>query len=176
MQIEQLCVAGKKIYLRNIGSEDVDDFYKLLASPRVTSMLRRLPEPWDRRQAEKWIDRRVFHGRPGFVLKIVGKELEYLGFIGISGVSNSLMFALTPQAEGHGIASDALETFTDFVFSNFSFDAVRASTAIENIRSANMLRRMGFEIAGQEKYTRYPGASPETLNTFELKRTTGGTG
>lgn len=173
MEALQFRLKGEKVYLDTIDVHDADDFFDLLSTPRVASMLRRLPQPWDQHQARKWVERRAFQGRPGFVLKIIGREFEFLGFIGISGVSNSLMYALVPEAEGHGIASDALNTFVAFVFSRFDIEKVRASTALVNARSADMLIRMGFELVGQEEYVRQPGAQPETLNTFELKRPKG---
>lgn len=159
---------SQRISLRSIDNLDVEDIYILLGEERVSTTWRRLPTPWNIQAAEKWANQRFYRGRPGFFCTIRNERSEFIGLIGLSGMSNSLTYALCSNSEGNGYASEAVITFCKSIFKDFDLEKITASCLLGNDKSISLLKKVGFEDAGFVEYKRNPLAEKETLKVFEI--------
>lgn len=62
-----------------------------------------------------------------------------------------LGFAAAAAAQGRGYMQEALESAISFVFEHYGLHRVMANYRPENVRSAKLLARLGFEIEGQAR-------------------------
>ncbi len=56
-----------------------------------------------------------------------------------------------PDDQGKGYAKEAIETMTGYCFEQLSFKQVYCCIAADNVRSIELFKRCGFEIAGLKK-------------------------
>lgn len=99
--------------------------------------------------------------------KLIGKvqisNLVYGGFR-----SANLGYALHKDFEGRGLMQDALKTAIDYAFEELMLHRLEASTLLDNKKSQNVLKRLGFKEVGiNEKYL-YINGKWQDHYTFSL--------
>lgn len=96
-------------------------------------------------------------------LRETGASIGICGFVRRDGLDHpDLGFALTPAAEGRGLAFEAAEATLEYGWRGLGLPTVLAVVQPDNIRSQRLLGRLGFAPAGD---VTLPG-SQELLDLF----------
>ncbi|OQS34564.1 GNAT family N-acetyltransferase [Chromobacterium haemolyticum] len=127
-------------------------------------------EPWDpkpgdmfytelywtmqlRQRARDWEE-----GRGGrFLLALHAEPERVIGSVGLSNVSRGafqschLGYGLDQHCQGQGLMREALEAVIRCAFDTLKLHRVQANYQPHNLRSAGLLKRLGFEIEGHAK-------------------------
>lgn len=127
-------------------------------------------EPWDpkpgdmfftelywtmqlRQRARDWEE-----GRGGrFLLALHAEPERVIGSIGLSNISRGafqschLGYGLDQHCQGQGLMREALEAVIRCAFDTLRLHRVQANYQPHNLRSAGLLKRLGFEIEGHAK-------------------------
>jgi RimJ/RimL family protein N-acetyltransferase len=93
---------------------------------------------------------------------------EFIGFVGLVPVSFEADF--TPAVEvgwrldrrhwGHGFAAEAALASLDFAFGTLGLERVVSFTAVTNLRSAAVMRRIGMRLVAEFTHPNVPSDSP----------------
>ncbi|MCP1292523.1 GNAT family N-acetyltransferase [Chromobacterium sp. S0633] len=127
-------------------------------------------EPWDpkpgdmfftelywtmqlRQRARDWEE-----GRGGrFLLALHAEPERVIGSVGLSNISRGafqschLGYGLDQHCQGQGLMREALEAVIRCAFDTLRLHRVQANYQPHNLRSAGLLKRLGFEIEGHAK-------------------------
>ncbi|PTU67547.1 alanine acetyltransferase [Chromobacterium sp. Panama] len=127
-------------------------------------------EPWDpkpgdmfftelywtmqlRQRARDWEE-----GRGGrFLLALHAEPERVIGSVGLSNISRGafqschLGYGLDQHCQGQGLMREALEAVIRCAFDTLKLHRVQANYQPHNLRSAGLLKRLGFEIEGHAK-------------------------
>jgi RimJ/RimL family protein N-acetyltransferase len=137
----------RRLLLRPISIEDLDDFVELHADPEVTRFIR----PLDRAEAEERLkrDEREWAERGHGLLAVLAKDSgEFLGRAGLRHwpqfAETELGWALRKDAWGQGFATEAAAASLEWAFSRFEMPYVTAMISPDNDRSARVAERLGM--------------------------------
>jgi RimJ/RimL family protein N-acetyltransferase len=137
----------RRLLLRPISPEDLDDFVDLHAEPEVTRFIR----PFDRAEAEERLrrDEGEWSERSHGLLAIVEKEGGR--FLGRAGLKHwpqfdetELGWVLRRDAWGHGYATEAAQACVEWGFSDFDVPYLTAMINARNLRSIRVAERLGL--------------------------------
>ncbi|NHR08729.1 GNAT family N-acetyltransferase [Chromobacterium haemolyticum] len=127
-------------------------------------------EPWDpkpgdmfftelywtmqlRQRARDWEE-----GRGGrFLLALHAEPERVIGSVGLSNISRGafqschLGYGLDQHCQGQGLMREALEAVIRCAFDTLRLHRIQANYQPHNLRSAGLLKRLGFEIEGHAK-------------------------
>ncbi len=170
---EPLQLETDRLLLRPTRKEDADFIIDLLNAPTFLHFIgdRRVRTIAD---GEKYIDEKI-NGqlrRLGFsnytiVRKSDGSRLGTCGLYARPGVPGiDLGYALLPQFEGKGYATEAARKMLDTAFRVFKIPVVRAYTTRENVGSQHVLEKLGLQHAGYD----YLPDDPEKLLMYKLEK------
>ncbi|WP_327586407.1 GNAT family N-acetyltransferase [Nonomuraea sp. NBC_00507] len=143
-------LVGKKIILREFRPDDVDGAFRIVGDPRVTDWL-----SFDTRTRDQAADmvagivaRAQEDLRTEYYLAVTKQDSsDLIGFgrLGLSGVKAAkLGFAITADEWGHGFATDAARTLTDFGFRELDLHRVSAAIGPKNVASMALVTKLGF--------------------------------
>lgn len=152
-----LSVGSLKI--RPVRDNEMIAFCALLSDEDIARMLVNLPHPIDDKTAQRWIDKRQFKGRAGFQLGVF-QEGTLVGSIGISALSNALVYFLAPEARGKGFAKQMIAPFVAYVSRRWALERIFAGVFCDNPASRHILEEAGFAVIG-EGMVKSPARSQE---------------
>lgn len=144
--------ATERLRLRRWRAEDAEPFARLNADPEV---MRHFPGPLDRERSDALL-RRISGDldRRGWGLWALEERSSglMLGFTGLSLVSFEAPFTpaveigwrLLPSHWGRGLATEAAGAALAFGFGELGLDEIVAFTAVGNVRSRAVMRRLGM--------------------------------
>ncbi|MBX7193000.1 MAG: GNAT family N-acetyltransferase [Sandaracinaceae bacterium] len=103
---------------------------------------------------------------------------QVIGSIGLSNVIRGVFqcahlgFGLDARAEGRGLMLEAVNATVEFAFETLELHRIEANHQPQNLRSAALLRRAGFEIQGYARdYLFIDGAWRDHVLTAKTRRT-----
>jgi len=148
-------VPGHQVVLRDFRPDDVDAALTVVGDDRVTSWL-----SFNRRTREQTaamvlgaIERAKDKPRTEFYLAVILPEIdELIGFARLarSGVQAAkLGYAIRADRWGHGYATDAARTLTDFGFRKLDLHRISAAVGPNNAPSIAVLQRLGLQYEGR---------------------------
>lgn len=147
-------LTGGQVILRDLTREDLADIHALVGDPRVTDWL-----SFDTRsleQAESMLEgiisRRSTEPRSEWYLGITDKADDVIvGFVRLAreGVDAAqLGYALIPEVQGRGYASDAIRTIITAGLQHWDLHRIAALIGPDNVRSIQLVKRLGFTYEG----------------------------
>jgi ribosomal-protein-alanine N-acetyltransferase len=146
-------LTGDGVSLRDLRSEDFDDFYAIVGDDRVTTWLSfdSHTEESARKMLDDIIDRSARENRPDYMLAVT--RLDDPRLIGFARIApgqwhGKLGYAIGADHWGHGYATDAARTMLKFAFGPLALHRVTAAIGPENLASIAVVDRLGFSYEG----------------------------
>jgi RimJ/RimL family protein N-acetyltransferase len=159
-------LATKRLFLREIGQQDVEDLYEMDADPAVHKYIENKPVQ-SREQVVAVIDMINEQYKVNGIGRwaVVDKETkECVGWAGLKYYREEdyydLGYRFKQRHWKKGYATEVGEVIVQYGFEQMDLSAIYAITHPENEGSMNVLRKLGFELMRQS----------EDENWFELKR------
>src|SRR6476646_3912184 len=134
----------RRLLLRPISLDDLDEFVALHADPEVTTFI----YAFDRAEAEERLrrDEREWEERGHGVL--AGDSGRFLGRAGLKHWpqfdETELGWVLRRDAWGHGYATEAMRACIEWGFSEFDVPYLTAMVNAANVRSIRVAERLGL--------------------------------
>ncbi|MBW8269191.1 bifunctional GNAT family N-acetyltransferase/(deoxy)nucleoside triphosphate pyrophosphohydrolase [Caldovatus aquaticus] len=150
----------ERLTLRPLRPEDAPALHRLVNDWEVAKNLARVPFPYPRELADEWIAStraRLVTGE-GYDLAIVGRDEQdrevLLGCVGLrldtrAPRTAELGYWVGRRFWGHGVATEAAGRLLRWGLAHLDIDRVEAEALPDNVRSAAVLRRIGFREAGE---------------------------
>lgn len=181
-------LTSARLRLRPPTLQDAKRIATALNDIDIAKMTSTIPHPYALGDALKWIDaiNRSWLDRVsgkeevrggGFVIEPLADDRETgLGVIGGIGVrektqrgSLELGYWIARDHWGHGYATEAAQTAVDWAFTAYDITGVRASYRPQNVASARVLAKCGFQPDGSE-LSHSVVAGQVLVNTCRLQR------
>lgn len=161
-------IRTKRLRLRPWGGADAPALMRI-ATRSVARMTGSMVTGWTVPEAEAYIAARQWNGFPGFMLAIE-REDKMIGVVGCGGAPVSLMYALGEEHWGQGYASEATSALLATVFDRFPITRLHADCFEDNLASARVLWKLGFEEIGRKTGTSLARLEPAPVITYALSR------
>lgn len=166
-----------RLLLRPMSETDAPRIAEIGGHPDVARMIFRATVPWPVDVVERFLNDWRWQGRLGFRLGICRKDTGAL--IGSIGVSTPAMGHVENQPDvfyffdlkegGRGFATEALEAFTDAVFTRFEVSSLGADVFHDNPASMRVLTKAGFEKTGEGTATSAARLEPAPVSVYRLR-------
>ena len=149
-------VRGKLVILREFTAGDLDGVLAVVGDDRVTRWLSF--DSRSRAEAEAMlagvIERAGLEPRTEYYLAVTlpGDEAQVAGFcrLGLDGAKAAkLGYAIRPEFQGRGYATDAARALTSFGFRDLGLHRVSAAIGPDNAPSLAMMPALGFSREGR---------------------------
>jgi len=142
----------KRLILRRLSEQDSHEIFELRSHPDVNRFIDR-PKPADMHDALEFIKK--INGGIDKKLSLywvisTRNQSEFAGTVCLwnfveQPASAELGYELLPAFQGKGYMQEAIETVLHFSFENIYLTRIEAFTNKENLRSINLLGKMGFK-------------------------------
>ena len=157
-----------RLDLRALTEADLDLVRALSHDPRVMMPLGGL---LNADESAAWLERQLLHFREhGYGRYVVTRDAKFVGLVGLSRTDFDC--GLVPGVEiawrlafdhwGHGYATEAARAAIQEGFSRFELPEVIAVTSINNLRSRNVMARLGMTFSSGDtfQHPRLPAGDP----------------
>lgn len=149
-----IALRGNVVLLRDLTSADTSAVHAIVGDSSVTKWLSF--DARDREEAAAMVagvvDRQAQEPRTEYYLAVCAAGGELVGFcrLGLSGVQAAkLGYAIRPDTQGCGYATDACRTILRFAFRDLGLHRVSAAVGPDNLASVAVLRKLGFQHEGR---------------------------
>ena len=171
----------ERLILRPLRPEDAPALHRLVNDWEVAKNLARVPFPYPRELADEWIAStrgRLATGE-GYDLAIVGRDEQdgevLIGCVGLRldpGTPRvaELGYWVGRRFWGHGVATEAAGRLLRWGLAHLDIDHVEANVLLDNHRSAAVLRRIGFQEAGEGVLEFLSRGGPMPVRRFVARR------
>lgn len=140
---------GSRILLRNFLHHHRDDYEKLISHEEVFPYMVD-HGPLSKNQIEVQFHRMIESRDPLYLAIETLEDSKLIGYIGIFNLQKEtpvLSYAVNPQYQQKGIATEALSVL--FKGLEGSFYGVIARTHLDNIKSQKLLEKLSFTLCGE---------------------------
>jgi RimJ/RimL family protein N-acetyltransferase len=161
--------------VRLARAEDADALTVLLADPRVSAPIYTLPEPIDRETVAAFIDRHLGERERGEGLLLVGYDeagavCAYHDIqVWPQWAACELGGAIRPDRQNRGRGSAGAMGAFAWLFEVIGVDLICETAALDNVRTANLLERIGFAYKG-EVDSKLAGGGVRRSHCWELTK------
>ncbi len=172
----------ERLVLRPLRLADAAALHRLVNDWEVAKTLARVPFPYPRALADEWIAStwaRIAAGE-AWHLAIVGEERGEEVLVGCVGLTLDRGGGPDGEAElgywvgrrfwGHGVGPEAAGRLARWGLAHLPIARIRASTLLDNDRSAAVLRRLGFREAGEGVQAFLSRGGPMPVRLFTAGR------
>jgi RimJ/RimL family protein N-acetyltransferase len=135
------------VFLRDFTENDIDSLVTILNTESATQFLStKIPSPYTLKDAKWWVN----EGSKGDLIKAISINGQFIGCIGVTRgefeyqKSGEIGYWIAQEFWRKGVASSAIETMSDFVFSNTDIVRLFASVFSGNAASMGLLLKCGF--------------------------------
>lgn len=141
--------------LRGLRPEDAGAIHTQVNDWNVVRMLSRLPFPYPRELAERWIESTIDQARKGLAyhFAVTDPAGRLIGCVGLridsAANSASLGYWIGHASWGKGIASLVSRRVCGWAFAHLPIGTITASVAEDNTASVAVLRKLGFQASGR---------------------------
>ncbi|MFC4224854.1 GNAT family N-acetyltransferase [Lysinibacter cavernae] len=164
----QLPVRTNRLLLRNWQPSDSAPF---IAMGQDSQVMQFFPSVLSQAESQAFIDRQQSHiTERGWGFWAIEHDGAFIGFTGLATVGFAAHFTpaveigwrLTPEAWGHGFATEAASAAIDIAFHSLGLDQVVSFTASQNTPSRAVMERLGMtnEPADNFDHPRLPEGHP----------------
>jgi [ribosomal protein S5]-alanine N-acetyltransferase len=142
----------RRLVLRRLSEQDSQDIFALRSNDEVNRFIKR-PKPADLHEAIEFIqkiNKGIEEKRSLYWVISIGDSQEFAGTICLWNFTDGytiaeLGYELFPAFQGKGFMQEALEAVLHFAFGKIFLKQVEAFTNKNNLRSINLLSRIGFK-------------------------------
>ena len=166
----------ESLLLRPAWAEDADALYGAIAQEQVVRNLSRVPWPYQRADAERFIARQRPAGEAIFLIFLVGAPPRLIGCIGLHAADNGeteLGYWLAREAWGRGYATEAGRAVVEIARHGLRLPRLVSRHFMDNPASGRVLGKLGFQPTGhitmQHSLAR-GGPVPNAEYVLELNR------
>jgi [ribosomal protein S5]-alanine N-acetyltransferase len=140
-------LATERLVLRPFRRSDAKEFTRLAGDWAVASMTSDIPHPLSEAQARAWL-------KPGrrearFAIELNGRLIGGAGYYQRSSGTAELGFWLGREWWGRGYATEATREVLRYGFEMRRLPGFTSSHFVDNLASAGVLRKLGFEPMGR---------------------------
>jgi len=140
--------------------------------PEVARMTATVKSPWREADVKDWISARLDQSRDGFGCAIRLPDGRLIGSVGL-GLSNSQAnfgYMLGQAHWGQGYATEACHAFLSEAYRRFpDYGDIEAGVFDDNIGSAKVLCKLGFERVGQTDCKSHGRVEPAPSTLYRLQ-------
>ena len=147
-------IKSKQFILRPYKRGDEESLAKNINDRYVYRYTLRIPYPFTVKDAKKWIERCIRHGKKSVKKEInftVGINGEACGGIGLRDIEKhkaEIGYWLAKKHWGKEVMTEAVRLVTNFAFKNLKLKRVYAPVFIKNKASARVLEKNGYKREG----------------------------
>jgi ribosomal-protein-alanine N-acetyltransferase len=168
-----LCLAGKRLVLREFESTDEEALHAIVSDPEVTAYT--LWGPNERADTRAFLAAAIAQAdvpeaRVGYHLAAVDRDGDQLVGSVTLDIENAahargvVGFVFDPRCWGHGFASEALGLILDFGFGELALHRIAAHCHPDHEPCAHVLEKAGLQLEGRMRdYKRVRGAWRDSL-------------
>ena len=148
---------SERLGFRNWTENDLNEFSKINADKEV---MKHFPKTLTKEETEKFIVRlKNHHSKNGFCYFATEtlNNNEFIGFIGLAYQEYKTKFTpavdigwrLKKNAWGNGYATEGAKRCLKYAFENLNLKSVIATCTIENLKSENVMKKIGMKKIGE---------------------------
>ena len=143
----------ERLLLRPFRLGDVDDVFKYARDPEWAQyLLRHIPQPYTRRDAEEFVARSVlasWETNPDFAVELDGRVVGGVAFrVRQSDAIAELGYAIAKPHWGKVLMPEAAGAVVDWGFESLGFAKVYAEADVRNARSQRVMEKLGMTREG----------------------------
>jgi ribosomal-protein-alanine N-acetyltransferase len=137
----------ERLVLRAFRGTDADEFARLSGDWAVASMTSDIPYPFSPAQAVGWL--KPARGEVRFGIEREGRLIGGVGYYRRPSGIAELGFWIGRPWWGHGFATEASRIVVRYGFANPRLPAFSSAHFVDNVASARVLAKLGFEAVGR---------------------------
>ena len=162
MVLENMVLETKRLILREMTPNDVDDLLEVLSDPEAMQFY---PRPFDRQMTQAWIERNIQrYTQHGFwlwaiIFKENGKLIGDCGLVvqEVDGVEEiEIGYHIRRDLWGKGLATEAAQACRDYGFSQLGFDKLISLINPVNIASRRVAEKNGMRLIKEMEWRNKP--------------------
>ncbi|MGO3930625.1 GNAT family N-acetyltransferase [Rhodopseudomonas pseudopalustris] len=160
-----------RLTLRKPVLADVAAIASLANDRRVVEMTRRMPFPYTRDDAARFVGS-LAHGHETVFL-IEAEDFVPVGIVGVDWSNRDapeIGYWLGVQHWGRGYATEAARAVIDFTFEEYAINQMVSAARVINPASRNVLEKCGFQWTGVELHRMEAISSSTPVDCFRLTR------
>ena len=157
-------IETRRLIMRPVNSADAPAMVAALSSLDVSKWLTQVPHPYGLPDAEDFIGRNAEN-----FPQVAAVTLDET-FVGVIGVRRELGYWLAQPFWGRGIAQEAGAAIVAHHFEETGANKISSGHFMDNARSRNVLRKLGFADAHREEVKPLSTGVPVTLQKMVLTR------
>jgi RimJ/RimL family protein N-acetyltransferase len=143
----------ERLLLRPGWPEDAPALAAAIGDREIAHNLTRVPWPYSVDDAKSFLSLPADPLRPRFMICLRSNN-RLIGGIGLSGdIDAELGYWIARDHWGRGYATEAGRAVLALADSSLRLPRIRARRAIDNARSANVLRKLGFHPTGKKAWS-----------------------
>lgn len=141
-------IQSRRLTLRPHRLSDADAIASSLADFKVSRMLSRVPQPYDRQDALDWLIRQTSGLLPDWNLAITTGDDVHIGVVGMELRRNGwhLGYWLNRYYWDRGYMTEAAVAVLERFFRRMPEVTIRSGAFADNLASLNIQRKLGFRI------------------------------
>jgi len=152
-----------RLILRELSLNDLEQVHTLHSLPQ-TDEYNTLGIPKNKQETlsilNQWVGFQKSDHRKNYTLAVDYQHLEYQpDFVGLVGLhlgarkmkNGEVWYKIHPDYWGKGIATEAVKEILRFGFEDLELHRIEAGCAVENLRSAKVLERVGMISEGRKR-------------------------
>lgn len=159
-----------RLTLRKPALADVNDIARLANDRRVAEMTARLPHPYTRDDAARFVTSLAQAHETVFLIET---DFEPVGMVGVDWRDRDapeLGYWLGVAHWGNGYATEAARAVIDFTFEEYAIGQMVSAARVVNPASRNVLEKCGFQWTGVELHRMEAIGSSTPVDCFRLTR------
>ena len=156
----------KRTYLREFAMDDLDDLFKLYATPHTTDYIEPLYEYDEERDYQEKYIKNIYGFYDYGIWLVCDKETGRI--IGRAGVESredvsedevEMGYVIAYERRGQGLASEVCTAIIDWVRNNLEVSYISCQVHRDNAASIALLKRLGFSIGEPDPVSKMLRAS-----------------
>jgi ribosomal-protein-alanine N-acetyltransferase len=144
-------LTGKGFSIRLYTGNDRDSLLKHINHPSIYEYTARIPFPYTEKNADVYITHclQQYEKTPyEFAIDVDGATVGGIGFQEITKHRAEIGYWLSPDYRERGIATDAVNLFTEYGFKHLNFIRLYAMVFKDNAASIRVLEKVGYQYEG----------------------------
>jgi len=143
-------IATERLLLRPHRLSDADAIAQSLGDFKVSRMLARIPQPYDRQDALDWLVLQSSGLMPGWALAITSGDDVHLGTVGLEACGDRwhLGYWLNRFYWDRGYMTEAVSSVLERFLRRMPETEIYAGVFADNLASLNVQHKLGFRITG----------------------------
>ncbi|MCK0100943.1 GNAT family N-acetyltransferase [Pseudohalocynthiibacter sp. F2068] len=138
-----------RLEVRAFAPEDWTRLSEIGGNPKVARMMLSLNAPWPEADVKIWMAQNTYQGTLGYLAGIYLPDETLIGFVRIGGTPITCGFAVDPDYQGLGYATEAVHGLLAHAFDTLEAKVIEADHFADNLVSGRVLHKQGFEKIGE---------------------------